>query len=394
MKSRTQSQGRLKPPDSGAGRPQWTFVLTGGGTGGHVIPALAVGKELRRRGHRVVFIGTREGLESRLAPAEQVPIEFIGIGGLKRVGWKQTLRSARQLPSAIWTSMRYIRRHRPAAVFSMGGYAAGPPTLAAWLMRVPVILMEPNAVAGLANRCMAPLAARALVNFPEAAAFFPPSRVEVVGLPVRPEFFHLPRKTAGGKLTVLVTGGSQGSRRLNEAGRDSWPLFQRDGFAVRWIHQTGAQDYAQMAAAFAASGLEGEVAPFIEDMPQAFAQSDLVVCRSGAGAVAELAAAGKPSILVPFPFAADDHQLRNAEAMVRAGAARLIPDAACSGEALYQAIRELAKEPGLLERMGAAAHILARPEALRRTAEILEEAAARGAGWKIRLTPGAQRRNN
>jgi len=357
---------------------QFTFLLTGGGTGGHVIPAIAVARELRKRGHKTFFVGTREGLESRLAPPENMPLEFVEIGGLKRVGWKQALRTVWQLPAAVARSMQLIRRYRPAAVFSMGGYVAGPATLAAWILRRPVVLMEPNAMPGMANRYMAKIAARACLSFPEAKEFFPPDRVEMTGLPVRSEFFEIPKKTPGGKLTVLVTGGSRGSRRLNDAGKASWRLFQANQVGIRWIHQTGSQDYAEMAAAFRELGCDGQVTPFIENMPQAFAQSDLIVCRAGAGAVAELAAAGKPSILVPFPFAADEHQLRNAEAMSKAGAARLVLDKEMTGEELFHTVQSLAAEPGLLERMGRAARQFARPGAARRAAEILEEEASGG----------------
>ncbi|MCC6366963.1 MAG: undecaprenyldiphospho-muramoylpentapeptide beta-N-acetylglucosaminyltransferase [Bryobacterales bacterium] len=370
---------RKKASASGKGSArQFTFLLTGGGTGGHVIPAIAVARELRKRGHRTFFVGTREGLESKLVPPENMPLEFVEIGGLKRVGWRQALRTVWQLPAAVVRSMQLIRRYRPAAVFSMGGYVAGPATLAAWILRRPVVLMEPNAMPGMANRYMAKIAARACLSFPEAKEFFPADRVEMTGLPVRSEFFEIPKKAPGGKLTVLVTGGSRGSRRLNDAGKASWPLFQANQAAIRWIHQTGSQDYAEMAAAFRELGCEGLVAPFIENMPQAFAQSDLIVCRSGAGAVAELAAAGKPSILVPFPFAADEHQLRNAEAMSKAGAARLVLDKEMTGEELFHTVQSLTAEPGLLERMGQAARQFARPSAARRAAEILEEEASGG----------------
>jgi UDP-N-acetylglucosamine--N-acetylmuramyl-(pentapeptide) pyrophosphoryl-undecaprenol N-acetylglucosamine transferase len=199
----------------------------------------------------------------------------------------------------------------------------------------------------------------------------------VTGLPVREEFFAIPPKPREAVLTVLLTGGSQGSRRLNEAARESWPLFAGGPLPVRFIHQTGPAAYPELAAAFAATGLEGELVPFLDDMPGAFARSDLVVCRSGAGAVAELAAAGKPAILVPFPYAADDHQLRNAEAFAAAGAARLVLDREMTGRRLFEEVMSLASEPGRLERMGQAARKLARPGAARRAADILEELGAR-----------------
>jgi UDP-N-acetylglucosamine--N-acetylmuramyl-(pentapeptide) pyrophosphoryl-undecaprenol N-acetylglucosamine transferase len=264
---------------------------------------------------------------------------------------------------------------RANAVFSMGGYVAGPPVMAALLRRIPVIVMEPNAVPGFTNRVIGRFVARALVSFPETIAYFPNGRTEITGLPVREEFFRIAPKVRGDVLNVLITGGSQGSRTLNQAARQSWPLFREAGFPVRIVHQTGGAAFDQTRADFAEAGLEGEIVRFITDMPAAFTAADVVVCRSGAGTVSELAAAGRPSILVPFPFAADDHQTRNAEAMERGGAARLVRDAELTGAQLFASVAELASASGTLERMGAAARALARPGAASRAADILEETA-------------------
>lgn len=353
-----------------------TFVMAGGGTGGHVIPALAVARELAARGHAVRFIGTRRGLEAKLAPAAGFPIDWIEIGGLNRVGWRRMLESLGELPWAIWQSSRILDRAKPAAVFSTGGYVAGPVVLAALWKAVPVVAMEPNAVPGFTHRKVARFVARALVSFPETARFFPKERTELTGLPVREEFFAIPPKPRGKQLTVLITGGSQGSRTLNRAAEQSWPLWPKG--AVRLIHQTGPAAYEEIEAKFRASGMEGQVQPFIEDMPAAFAAADLVVSRCGMGAVSELAAAGRPSILVPLPGAADQHQLRNAEAMERTGAARLVADAELTGQRLVEEVLALANDPVALPRMAAAARALARPGAARRAAEILESFAPAG----------------
>jgi UDP-N-acetylglucosamine--N-acetylmuramyl-(pentapeptide) pyrophosphoryl-undecaprenol N-acetylglucosamine transferase len=247
--------------------------------------------------------------------------------------------------------------------------------MAALAKRVPVVVMEPNAIPGFTNRAIGRLAARALISFPETARYFARGKSELTGLPVREEFFAIPPKPRDDRMHLLITGGSQGSRTLNRASRESWPLFRAAGSAVRIVHQCGSNELEEMRQAFAASGLEGEVMPFIADMPAAFGEADLVVSRSGAGAVSELAAAGKPSILVPFPFAANDHQMRNAEAIERGGAARLVRDAEMNGQRLYTLVRELAETEGALERMGAAARQFAHPGAARRAAEILEEVA-------------------
>ena len=349
-----------------------TFVMAGGGTGGHVIPALAVARELRRRGHEAYFIGTRHGMEARLAPAENFEVDWIEIGGLQRVGVARAVRTLVQLPVSTLSAWRSLGRRRPRAMFSMGGYVAGPAMFAALCRGLPFIVMEPNAMPGLVNRRLGRFASRALLSFNEASRYFPDGRSEITGLPVREEFFQVPAKPRGDTLTVLITGGSQGSRTLNRATRESWALFRDSALPVRLIHQTGRADHDEIARDFAAAGVQGHVEPFITDMPAAFTEADVIVCRSGAGAVAELAAAGKPSVLVPFPFAADDHQTRNAEAMQRAGAARLVHDREMNGRRLLEEITALAKAPDALDRMGTAARGLARPGAAARAADLLE----------------------
>ena len=340
--------------------------MAGGGTGGHVIPALAVARELRSRGHAPVFIGTRKGLEAKLVPAEHFPIEFVEIGGLNRVGFKRAVSTLGELPFSVWQASRMIDRAKPAAVFSMGGYVAGPVLLAALWKKLPVVVMEPNAIPGFTHRRLARFVCRALVSFEETARCFPEGRAEVTGRPVAEEFFALPPKAREGALTILITGGSQGSRTLNRAAEQSWPLWKTP---VRLIHQTGPAGFEEIAARFRKAGVEGEVTPFLADMPGAFARADVIVSRSG-GTVSEIAAAGKPSILVPLPTAADQHQLRNAEAFERAGAARLVADAEMTGARLVEEISKLTAEK--LDRMSAAARGLAKPGAARRAAEILE----------------------
>lgn len=351
-----------------------TFVMTGGGTGGHVIPAIAVARELRADGHNVRFIGTQRGIEATLVPAADFPIDWVVIGGLNRVGIWKAMESLAELPLSVFQAARLLDRARPTALFSMGGYVAGPALLAALWKRIPVVVMEPNAIPGFTHRKLARFVARALISFPETARWFPGRRTEVTGLPVRNAFFTLPPKPREEVLTILITGGSQGSRTLNRAAQESWPLWA--GMRVRLIHQTGPKPFEELAAGFRAASVDGEIQPFLNDMPAAFAQADLIVSRAGAGAVSELAAAGKPSILIPLPTASDDHQSRNAQAMERAGAARLIPDAEWTGARFAQEVESLLREPGRLEKMSTAARTFAKPDAARRAASILESFAA------------------
>jgi UDP-N-acetylglucosamine--N-acetylmuramyl-(pentapeptide) pyrophosphoryl-undecaprenol N-acetylglucosamine transferase len=350
--------------------PMPRFLFAGGGTGGHVIPALAVARELRKRGHQVLFVGTERGIESRLVPAEGFELCKIEIGGLNRVGTAQKIATLAKLPFVTMGTMGLVGE--AAGVFSMGGYVAGPPVIGALVRGRPVVVMEPNAIPGFTNRRIARFVARALVNFPETARFFPKGKTEVIGMPVREEFLRIRPRSLGATLNLLVTGGSQGSRTLNRVMRQSWPILRQQGLPIRIVHQTGSAEYETIRDEFARTGVEGEILPFIGDMPAAFDSADLVVCRSGAGTVSELAAAGKPSILVPFPFAADDHQTRNAEAMQAAGGARMVPDADLTGESLVRLVTTLSDS---LDRMGAAARTLARPGAAHRAAEIMEEVA-------------------
>ncbi len=337
-----------------------------------MIPALAVARELRARGHEAFFVGTERGMEAKLVPAEGFELQRIDIGGLNRVTIRQKVTTLFKLPLTTMGCGKFVRAS--SAVFSMGGYVAGPPVMAALLRGKPVVVMEPNAIPGFTNRVISRFVTRALISFAATERYFPKGRTETTGLPVREEFFAIPERPRGNVLQVLITGGSQGSRTLNQAARASWPLFRKSGFPVRIVHQTGLREHEELRAAFAESGMDGEIVPFIADMPAAFTAADLIVCRSGAGAVSELAAAGKPSILVPFPFAADDHQTRNAEAMERGGAARLIRDTDLTGDRLFAAIGETG-EPRELESMARAARQLAKPGAARRAAEILEEVA-------------------
>ncbi len=367
-------------------KPAASFVMAGGGTGGHVIPALAVARELRAHGHSVRFIGTQKGIEAKLVPAAGFPIEWIEIGGLNRVGLKRMIESLAELPWSIWQAARILDRAKPVAVFSTGGFVAGPVLLAALWKKIPVVVMEPNAVPGFTHRKLAQYVAQALVSFPETRQWFPGRNTEVTGLPVRGEFFEVSPKPLGETATVLITGGSQGSRTLNVAAEESWPLWKEASEKlasnqgpvkrIRLVLQTGKRGFDELKPKFEkakeAGEVSGEIHSFLDGMAEAFREADLVVSRAGMGAVSELSAAGKPSILIPLPTAADQHQLRNAEAMERAGAARLVLDSEMNGKRLVEEVMRLLEDPGKLREMGKAARGFAKPGAARRAAEVLE----------------------
>src|SRR5579872_5141776 len=299
-------------------------ILAGGGTGGHVIPALAIADQLKKTYNaEVLFIGTARGIENRLVPAAGYPLQLVRVGALKNVSLTTRLKTAFDLPRALWDAGRMLNEFAPDVVIGVGGYASGPAMLAAVVKHVPTLAFEPNVVPGFANRVVARFVSAAAVHFDETAKYF--RHAKVTGVPVRQAFFEIPSKR-GGTPTLLVFGGSQGAHAINEAMIRCLPELRRQAPGIHIIHQTGERDYNDALSAYRSlfeSGREesAEVFRFIEDMPAAFARADLVVCRSGASTVAEITAAGKPAIFVPFPRAADDHQRVNALALERAGAA-------------------------------------------------------------------------
>jgi len=345
-------------------------LIAGGGTGGHIIPALAVARELvERHGAEVLFVGTARGMETRLVPEAGFKLALVEVGQLKNVSLMTRLRTLMDLPRSIFACRRLIREFRPHVVFGVGGYASGPAMAAALWVKVPAMAFEPNAMPGLANRLVGKRVQAAAVNFPSAAKWF--NNCEVTGIPVRPEFFTLQPPTAPNP-HLLIFGGSQGAHIFNThlpqmitALLDAVP-----GLTV--LHQSGVRHADSTQAAYAASGADParwQVRAFLDDMPARFAQASLAMARSGASTVAELAAAGKPSLLVPFAAAADNHQLRNAEEMVKAGAAVLLDeqDLDLPGR-LLTALTSLLASPERLTEMATAARTQAHPDAAERIA--------------------------
>lgn len=358
-------------------------LIMAGGTGGHVFPALALARLLRERSRRVIWLGTRRGLEARVVPAEGFDIEWLSVGGLRGKGALALLAAPFNLARALWQALRIVVRHRPGVVVGLGGFVTGPGGLAAWLCRRPLVIHEQNAIAGFTNRSLAPLAREVLTAFPSAFAGHP--RVRLIGNPVRADIAALPAPAErfaarDGALRVLVVGGSLGARRLN----DSMPralrlLADRPGmprFAVR--HQAGDKLIGAAREAYREAGVAGEVTPFIADMAEALAWADLVVCRAGALTIAELAAAGVGAVLVPYPHAVDDHQTHNARHLVDAGAARLIADAALTPEHLAEVLGQVCAtgRAGLLE-MAQAARRVALPDAAQQLLQACLAAEAR-----------------
>jgi len=360
-------------------------ILTTGGTGGHVFPALAVAEELRRRhaGLELLFVGGRHGREAEFAARAGLPFVGLPVRGFLGRG-PRAVGAAFGLARALGRSWWLLARRRPDAVVGFGGYAGFAPVAMAALRGVPCALHEQNSHPGSANRVLGRWVDRVFLSFPDEAGFFDPARTQLTGNPVRAAIREAGERAAAGAAPagrrVLVAGGSLGARALNEAVAGSLEALRARGFSL-W-HQTGPEDEQTVREAYARAGWTGEgarVEPFIDDMAAAYAWADVVLCRAGATTVAELAVMGKPAVLVPFPYATHDHQTANARRLEQAGAALLLAQGALGQTDLAQALDALFTEPGRLERMGAAARAMGAPGAAGALADAIEALAARRA---------------
>ncbi len=357
------------------------ILIAGGGTGGHVIPALAIGRELRdRHGADVRFVGTARGLETKLVPEAGFPLDLIRVGQLKNVSLMTRLRTVVDLPLGIAHCIRLLRNFRPQVVAGVGGYASGPAMMAAILLRIPTLAFEPNAIPGLANRLVGKHVSAAAVNFAETAKYFRSARM--TGIPVRADFFALdplmPNLAAAPRL--LVFGGSQGARVFNEVLPKIVRYLDTHVPGLTIVHQSGANHQAATEAAYLASGADAsrwQVFAYLDDMPSRFEQAQVILCRSGASTVAELAASGRAAVLVPFPGAADDHQLKNAQEFAKGGAAVVVPQV--SDESLAQELQsvlvKLLSDGERCASMGLKARKLANAEAVSDIARMCVELA-------------------
>jgi UDP-N-acetylglucosamine--N-acetylmuramyl-(pentapeptide) pyrophosphoryl-undecaprenol N-acetylglucosamine transferase len=405
---------RERHADREGGRVSKTLLIAGGGTGGHVFPALAVAAEwLRRRGRseassderregrdrdrgqasggeggegrgdvrnegrgdngerRVVFVGTDRGIESRLVPQAGLPLETIRVAGLKGIGGAKLLRNAAMLPAGLYDSEKILRRHRVDVAFGVGGYASGPVMLLAATHGIPTVLFEPNVEPGFTNRVLAGFATRIAVAHKQTAERFGRKAV-LTGVPIRKEFFAIPAKEHRAPFNLLITGGSRGALPINRAVVDTLDRLLPRKNELFIVHQTGERDYNAVRVAYARREFHAEVVPFIENMAERFAQADLIVCRAGAITVAEVSAAGRAAIFIPFGASTDAHQTRNAAAMQDAGAAWLLPQDELTPERLATEIFSLLDQPQKIEEMETQARALARPHAVEDIVDLLE----------------------
>lgn len=354
-------------------------LIAAGGTGGHIYPGIAVANEILRRepNSEVRFVGTARGLENKLVPAAGFELSLIDSAGLKNVGAIARARGLLVLPKSFVSARRLIKSFRPDLVIGAGGYVSGPVVLTAALLKLPTLVMESNALPGWTNRVLARFVDKAAVSFDAALPYFRGKGV-VTGNPVRHEFFEIPvRQRDASQFSILVFGGSQGARAINEAMIAALPALGYLRSSLRITHQTGEADFEKVRAAYLDEGWADrvEVKRYIDDMVVSFGNADLIICRAGATTTAELIAAGKAAVMIPFPLAADDHQRKNAEALERTGAARMILQQDLTGSTLAGVLEELVRSPDAVSKMEEASRGLARGDAAAAVVDMLEELA-------------------
>jgi UDP-N-acetylglucosamine--N-acetylmuramyl-(pentapeptide) pyrophosphoryl-undecaprenol N-acetylglucosamine transferase len=354
-------------------------LIAAGGTGGHIYPGIAVAKEILRRDEKseILFVGTSRGLETKIVPANGFQLSLINSAGLKSVGFVGKIKGLAVLPKSFLEARSLIKSFKPDAVIGAGGYVSGPVLLIASLMKVPTLVMDSNALPGFTNRQLARFIDKAALTFEEAMPYFG-SKGVVTGNPVRKEFFEIQPKTRGEKLNVLLFGGSQGARAINNTMVDALKNLSEFHDRLSITHQTGEADFERIREEYNRAGFgDCEVRPYISEMVEEFGKADLIISRAGATTCAELAAAGKAAIMIPLPTAADDHQRKNAEALQTAGAARMILQSDLSGERLANEIIEFINTPEKIGEMEKAAKSLARSDAAERTVDLIEKLAGK-----------------
>jgi UDP-N-acetylglucosamine--N-acetylmuramyl-(pentapeptide) pyrophosphoryl-undecaprenol N-acetylglucosamine transferase len=352
-------------------------LIAGGGTGGHLFPGIALAEEIvtRHPKNDVVFVGTNRGLEARVVPQNGFVFEAMTSYGLKGMGVLKLLQGLLTLPFSFLQALVLVRKYRPDVVVGVGGYSSGPVVMAAWLLGVPTAVQEQNALPGLTNRILGRFVKAVFVSFDATQKLFARGKAHVLGNPIRRALLDnfLQPSMAHEKFTVLIFGGSLGARGLNARLIEALTPLSAERESMRLLHQTGKADLETVKQGYVGKGFDVEVLEFIDDMSAAYLGSDLVVCRAGATTIAELTTCKKASILVPYPFATDDHQAVNAKALVDAGAALMFREAELTGEKLASAILELKRDKPRLEKMEKAAGLLGRPEAAREIADVLQQ---------------------
>lgn len=344
------------------------LLIAGGGTGGHLFPAIAVARAVREEDSdaNILFVGTRHGIEARIIPETEFPIRYIRTRGIRRTGPVNTLLGALELPLGLAQSIAILRGFRPDQVLGVGGFASGPTLAAAVLMRIPTAIQEQNSVMGTTNRFLTRIVDRIYASWEDMVPSPPSKKTLLTGNPVRADLFNGPvREKEPGRLNVLIFGGSRGARSVNESFSRHLSTLSPLGKRIRILHQTGLGAAEPMRSAYEEAGVDAEVVEFIHEMGSAYQWADLVVCRSGASSLAELTALGKPAVVVPYPYAIGDHQTLNARVLEKGGAVRVVPDEESRNGALVKELVALLDKPESLQSMAENSRRFGRPDAAR-----------------------------
>lgn len=367
-------------------------VLAGGGTGGHLFPGIAIAEEIRRRDEsaEVVFIGTERGIEASIVPRAGYQMRYLRAEGIAGKSLMEKIRAGMKTVLSIYDSYRLIKELRPDVLVGLGGYASFAPVFTGSFMSIPAVIMEQNAVPGLANKVLGRISEMICVTYHESIAFFPKNKTYITGNPVRQGILTARREEAyelfgleRGKFTVFVFGGSSGARKINSAICGAFNAIHDIREKIQFLHQTGKDDYETVRETYRKWGFKGTVAAFIHRMAEAYAAADLVVSRAGATTLAELTAVGRPAILIPYPYAAGNHQELNAQRLSEMGAARVILDHELDGEVLAKNIRELYEGSAMRHEMQRASRSLGKPEAAQKVVDILMSLIKRGKGRDV-----------
>lgn len=341
------------------------IIIAGGGTGGHLFPGIAIAREFQKRDPniKILFVGTRKGIESEVLPKEKLQLKTILSSGLKgRLSW-HTFIALGEIPIALVQSFWILVNFRPNLVLGVGGYVTGPFVLMARFLRIPAVIQEQNLIPGITNRILGRIANKIFIAFEKSKKYFPENKVEVTGNPVREEYYESKIKTKESRFNVLIFGGSRGAGTINHAMAQALDFLSEDKGSLHFIHQTGQEQFQTILAEYRAKNMSMEVSSFIFNMADFFQRSNLVICRAGATTIAELTACGKAAILIPFPYAANNHQQLNAELLVEEGAAIMIKDSELTGKKLAELIKELMRHPERINKMERASARLAKKEA-------------------------------
>ncbi len=358
---------------------QEVIVIAAGGTGGHIFPALSVAKELKKRkgGRRIIFFGSKRGLERKVIPDEGFELIEMDIAGIKGKKFLKKVIHLMKAATSLFKCLRHLKRLKPSVVVGTGSYVSGPVVFAGWLLRIPTVIQEQNLYPGITNRLLSRIVRETAVSFEGSKAYLH-GRVTVTGNPVREEFLTVRKKARGDFFSLLIFGGSQGARSINRAMLDILPLLRELKIRLKIVHQTGSSDLEMVQEAYRKERIQAEVFEFLNDMPKRFEEADLMICRSGASTIAEILAAGRASILIPFPSATNDHQSKNARALEEQGAAIVCEESEFSGDRLFSHIKRFLQEPSLLDEMEKKASALHKGGATEKIADITERIMLKG----------------